>query len=153
MRCIRSLSDLRLEPVRKGIRAPGDFNIQQRTLKSNSQGGASAARGAVFHDPRAYSRQVLLGHWKFLVGYWIFSPLFCAVPLFGWGRREPTIDGMPVDEFVAQNADPIWLHQNGMYEELHQWEQQRDAEENEFLSTSAARDDEPCENTDEGLPF
>ena len=30
--------------------------------------------------------------------------------------REPTIDGLPVDEFIARNADPIWLHQNGMWE-------------------------------------
>jgi hypothetical protein len=31
-------------------------------------------------------------------------------------RREPTIDGLPVDEFIARNADPIWLHQNEMWE-------------------------------------
>jgi hypothetical protein len=30
--------------------------------------------------------------------------------------RPPKIDGMPVDEFVAANADPIWLHQNEMRE-------------------------------------
>ena len=23
--------------------------------------------------------------------------------------REPMIDGVPVDEFIARNADPIWL--------------------------------------------
>ena len=32
--------------------------------------------------------------------------------------REPTIDGLSVDEFVARNADPIWLHQNGMWEHM-----------------------------------
>ena len=31
-------------------------------------------------------------------------------------RRPETIDGMPVDEFIARNADPIWLHQNEMWE-------------------------------------
>ncbi len=31
-------------------------------------------------------------------------------------RRPPTIEGLPVDEFIAQNADPIWLHQNEMWE-------------------------------------
>jgi 16S rRNA U516 pseudouridylate synthase RsuA-like enzyme len=31
-------------------------------------------------------------------------------------RRPPTIDGMDVDEFIRQNADPIWLHQNEMWE-------------------------------------
>jgi hypothetical protein len=29
--------------------------------------------------------------------------------------RPPTIDGVPVDEFVARNADPIWLHQNELW--------------------------------------
>lgn len=32
--------------------------------------------------------------------------------------RPPTIDGMPVHEFIARNADPIWLHQNEMWEYL-----------------------------------
>ncbi len=31
-------------------------------------------------------------------------------------RRESTVDGMPVDEFVRRNADPIFLQQNGMWE-------------------------------------
>ena len=31
-------------------------------------------------------------------------------------RRPPTIDGMDVDEFIMQNADPIWLHQNELWE-------------------------------------
>lgn len=31
-------------------------------------------------------------------------------------KRPPTIDGMPVDDFIRQNADPIWLHQNEMWE-------------------------------------
>jgi len=30
--------------------------------------------------------------------------------------RPPEIEGMPVDEFIARNADPIWLHQNEMWE-------------------------------------
>ena len=33
-------------------------------------------------------------------------------------RREPTVDGMPVDEVIRRNADPIFLHQNGMWEEM-----------------------------------
>jgi nitrate reductase beta subunit len=37
-------------------------------------------------------------------------------------KREPTVDGIPVDEFIRMNADPIWLMQNEMYEELHEWE-------------------------------
>lgn len=44
-------------------------------------------------------------------------------------KRPPTIDGIPEDEFIRNNADPIYLMQNGMYEELHQREMERDAEE------------------------
>ena len=33
-------------------------------------------------------------------------------------RRPPTIDGMDVDEFILRNADPVWLHQNEMWEYL-----------------------------------
>ena len=31
-------------------------------------------------------------------------------------KRPLTIDGIDVDTFIRQNADPIWLVQNGMYE-------------------------------------
>lgn len=31
-------------------------------------------------------------------------------------KRPPTIEGMDPDEFIQQNADPIWLHQNEMWE-------------------------------------
>jgi uncharacterized protein YnzC (UPF0291/DUF896 family) len=31
-------------------------------------------------------------------------------------RRPPTIDGVDVDDFIIRNADPIWLHQNEMWE-------------------------------------
>ena len=30
-------------------------------------------------------------------------------------KREPEIDGKPVDDFIRENADPIWLHQNGLW--------------------------------------
>jgi len=30
--------------------------------------------------------------------------------------RPPSIDGLPVEEFIARNADPIWLHQNELWE-------------------------------------
>jgi hypothetical protein len=32
--------------------------------------------------------------------------------------RPQLIDGLSPDEFIARNADPIWLHQNGMWEYL-----------------------------------
>jgi len=31
-------------------------------------------------------------------------------------RRPVLIDGMDPDEFIRINADPIWLHQNEMWE-------------------------------------
>jgi hypothetical protein len=31
-------------------------------------------------------------------------------------RRPQAVEGLPVDEFIAQNADPIWLHQNELWE-------------------------------------
>ena len=31
-------------------------------------------------------------------------------------KRRPTIDGMDVDDYIVQNVDPIWLHQNEMWE-------------------------------------
>jgi hypothetical protein len=30
--------------------------------------------------------------------------------------RPELVEGIPVDEFIARNADPIWLHQNGLWE-------------------------------------
>ena len=31
-------------------------------------------------------------------------------------KRPPTIEGMDVEDFIRENADPIWLHQNEMWE-------------------------------------
>ena len=41
--------------------------------------------------------------------------------------RPPSIDGLPALEFIARNADPIWLHENGL------WEFMAPAEETEEL--------------------
>jgi hypothetical protein len=30
--------------------------------------------------------------------------------------RPQTIEGLPIDPFIARNADPIWLHQNELWE-------------------------------------
>ncbi len=35
-------------------------------------------------------------------------------------RRPPTIDGMDAEEFIRQNADPVWLHQNERWDILHE---------------------------------
>ena len=31
-------------------------------------------------------------------------------------KRPASIEGVAVDQYVSENADPIWLHQDGMYE-------------------------------------
>ena len=41
-------------------------------------------------------------------------------------KRPQSIDGMDVDEFILKNADPIWLHQNEMWEYI-------ETRENELL--------------------
>ena len=33
-------------------------------------------------------------------------------------KRPPTIDGMDIDDFIRRNANPIWLHQNEMWEHI-----------------------------------
>ena len=45
-------------------------------------------------------------------------------------RRPPAIDGMDVDEFIRRNADPIWLHQNEMWEYIDE-DEDEDANFNE----------------------
>ncbi|WP_252179473.1 hypothetical protein [Endozoicomonas sp. 4G] len=30
-------------------------------------------------------------------------------------KKDPEIDGIPVDDFIKRNADPIWLHQNELW--------------------------------------
>ena len=44
-------------------------------------------------------------------------------------KRPPTIDGMSVDEFIRNNADPIWLHQNEMWEYIDIDEENYDYQE------------------------
>ena len=44
---------------------------------------------------------------------------YMTIFINGKQKRVPRplqIDGMDVDEFVRRNADPVWLHQNGMWE-------------------------------------
>ena len=45
------------------------------------------------------------------------------VTIFINGRQERVprpqlIEGLPVEEYIAANADPIWLHQNGLWESI-----------------------------------
>ncbi len=31
-------------------------------------------------------------------------------------KKSPTIDGVPIDDYIRENADPIFLHQNELWE-------------------------------------
>ena len=33
-------------------------------------------------------------------------------------KRPPTVDGLGINELIRRNADPIWLHQNEMWEDM-----------------------------------
>jgi 16S rRNA U516 pseudouridylate synthase RsuA-like enzyme len=33
-------------------------------------------------------------------------------------RRPPAVEGLPVDEFIRRNADPVWLCDNEVWELL-----------------------------------
>ena len=48
-------------------------------------------------------------------------------------KRPPTIDGIDLDDFIQKNADPIWLHQNEMWENI-------DSEEPEEIDGSKSLD-------------
>ena len=34
-------------------------------------------------------------------------------------KRPKLIDGIPVDDYIRQNADDCWLHQNELWEEIN----------------------------------
>jgi len=48
-------------------------------------------------------------------------------------KRPPTIDGIPEGEWIEQNAGPIWLHQNEMWDVLDARESQAEVKDNDML--------------------
>lgn len=56
-------------------------------------------------------------------------------------RRPQQIDGMDPDEFIRRNADPIWLHQNEMWECLA------------VDDAAGATNSQPAKSTEEDAPF
>ncbi len=44
-------------------------------------------------------------------------------------KRPSSIDGMAVDEFIRSNADPIWVHQNKMWEYIGDFQEKGDTEQ------------------------
>lgn len=67
-------------------------------------------------------------------------------------KRPPIIEGTSEDEFIRGNADPIWLLQNEMYEELYEWEQQQD-EDQQASHGEPARNPGKVDPLDDDLPF
>lgn len=59
-------------------------------------------------------------------------------------KRQPTVDGVPVDQYIEENADPIWLHQNEMWELMPM---EPDLFDCEFPNDPFVAEDE------DGLPF
>jgi hypothetical protein len=49
-------------------------------------------------------------------------------------KRPETIEGMDKEEFIRNNADPIWLHQNEMWEYMDL--EEYDYEESELVEGS-----------------
>ncbi|TVR11847.1 MAG: hypothetical protein EA401_10190 [Planctomycetota bacterium] len=58
-------------------------------------------------------------------------------------RRPPTVDGIPVDEFIARNADPIWLHEHEMWELMPQDDPPYHPKPDTWPTTRVDDDDEP----------
>ncbi|WP_298722789.1 hypothetical protein [uncultured Oceanisphaera sp.] len=59
-------------------------------------------------------------------------------------KRPPTVNGMPVDQFIEENADPIWLHQNERWELM--------PVEDSIFIPGPANDSETTED-EGGIPF
>ena len=69
-----------------------------------------------------------------------------------WVPRPQLIDGLPVEEFIARNADPIWLHQNELWELMTPEDEETGQEPN---YDEERGHDEPCghKSNDDTLPF
>ncbi|MDP2178048.1 hypothetical protein [Methylicorpusculum sp.] len=51
-------------------------------------------------------------------------------------KRPPMIEGIDADEYIQQNADPIWLHQHGLWEYIRDEGEMHEAD-NDKLNVSA----------------
>ena len=60
-------------------------------------------------------------------------------------KRPQTIDGMSVDEFIMNNADQVWLHQNEMWEYM--------TEEGNIFENDKADQEELVEDKNISVPF
>ena len=58
--------------------------------------------------------------------------------------RPDLIDGIPADEFIRANADPVWLKENEMWEELYAYEQRENGPSAEW-DAGKVKAEEPAE--------
>ncbi|MFA6011400.1 MAG: hypothetical protein WC799_15545 [Desulfobacteraceae bacterium] len=61
-------------------------------------------------------------------------------------KRPPTVDGILVDQFIEENTDPIWLHQNELWELMP-------AEETLFDPEQSAASDITEHDGEDEMPF
>lgn len=61
-------------------------------------------------------------------------------------KRPEMIEGMLVDDFIAENASDVWLTQNGMFDVL-------DARERENDGNDSGSSDESKNSDDSDVPF
>jgi len=59
-------------------------------------------------------------------------------------KRPRTVDGISVDQFIEENADPIWLHQNELWELM--------PVEDSIFEPDPATESETTED-ENGIPF
>ena len=66
-------------------------------------------------------------------------------------KRPEMIEGMLVEDFIAENADDIWLTQHGMYDVLYAREMERDRIDNGMSDESEVTDIQNCNDSE--IPF
>jgi hypothetical protein len=69
-----------------------------------------------------------------------------------WIKRPPTIDGIDADEFIRENADPIWLVQNEMWEYLEPYGNDEPPKPEPTASPQGTLRD-ASDDDDEEIPF
>jgi len=55
-------------------------------------------------------------------------------------KKTPTIEGIDIDDYINQNADPMWLHQNEMWELVCSEEEQIDKSKENKTNSSDSND-------------
>jgi len=58
-------------------------------------------------------------------------------------KRPEMIEGMPVDDFIAENADDTWLHENEMWDVLYARQMESEGEVFERTDREGVDDSAP----------